>query len=433
MTSLTDQGRSLWSKVRSSREGGRSVWSAIGLIGSSITAALTVFVAARSLGTAGYGVYAGIGALVGLAATFGALGVNQILLQRVTRDRGELANAWGVLLAANVIVGIPLLGLTIGAASLLLPGRDLVSIALIALAEYITAGLLMGPAAAWVALDRFPIVAGVNILKGVLRLGAACALLVWTADIRTLAIALLVSMVAGALLVNGLLWRTAGRPRFARSELADSCRKGAPHSVANVSTNIQGNIDQFMLLQARLDVDAGLYAAGVRFMAYSMLPLHAMTSAMVPEFYSRGRHGVGRGLEYAKKSRPTFAVLSLIGAGISILLSSPLGRLFGDRFTDVVPVVIALSLFPLVRSAQTIVRTALLGSGHQGFVARTNMVTAALNVGLNVFLIPRFGWQGAVAATYASEIGNLVILFVGARRFDRTGASPGPGLAAAAA
>lgn len=407
------------------------MWSAIGLIGSSIAAALTVLIAARSLGTAGYGVYAGIAALVSLAATFGVLGANQILLQRVTNNRDELAAAWGVLLAANAMIGVPLLALTIGGASLLLPDRDLLSIALIATAEYVASGLIKGPTSTWVALDRFPIVASVNIATGVLRLMAAASLLIWTPEIRTLAIALLVLMVFGAVALNTLLYRTAGRPTLKRAELIDGCRKGAPYSVANVSTSIQGNIDQFMLVQARLDVDAGLYAAGVRFMAYSMLPLHAMTSAMVPEFYKRGRNGVGSGLRYASRSRRTFVILSLVGAAISVALSSPLGRLFGDRFTDVVPVVAALSLFPLVRSTQTIISTALLGSGHQGFVARTNVGSAVLNVLLNILLIPRFGWQGAVVATYTSELGNLAAVYLGAKHFDRTGASPGPGLAVA--
>jgi O-antigen/teichoic acid export membrane protein len=423
--------RATFDSARSSAEGPRSVWSAVGLVGSSVAMALVVFVLARQLGTADYGVYAGIGALVLLAAAFGGMGTRQVLLQRVTRDPNELPRAWGVLLAANVVVGVPLVAATVGLAALLLPGQDLVSVALIAIAEFISAGLVKGPAAAWVALDRFPLVAAVTIFDTVLRLVAACSLLVWTAEVRTLAIALLIVMSVGSIVVNLALGRTAGRPRFVMAELIDGCRKGAPFSVATVSGTVQSNIDQFMLLRARLEVDAGLYALGVRFIGYSMLPLHSLMSATVPEFFRRGHSGIGEGLRYGRRMAPIIAAISLGGAAVAVALASPIGRLFGDQFDGVFAVVLALSLFPLIRSMETLVASALLGSGHQSVVARVGLATAALNVALNVPLIPWLGWWGAVIATYVSEIVRLVVLWVAAQRLRRE-RDIGPGLAAPA-
>lgn len=423
--------RARFDSARSSAEGPRSVWSAVGLVGSSVAMALMVFVLARQLGTADYGVYAGIGALVLLAAAFGGMGTRQVLLQRVTRDPNELPWAWGVLLAANVVVGVPLVAATVGLAALLLPGQDLVSVALIAIAEFLSAGLVKGPATAWVALDRFPLVAAVTIFDTVLRLVAACSLLVWTAEVRTLAIALLIVMTVGSIVVNLALGRTAGRPRFVMAELIDGCRKGAPFSVATVSGTVQSNIDQFMLLRARLEVDAGLYALGVRFIGYSMLPLHSLLSATVPEFFRRGHSGIGEGLRYGRRMAPIIAAISLGGAAVAVALAAPIGRLFGDQFGGVFAVVLALSLFPLIRSMETLVGSALLGSGHQSVVARVALATAALNVALNVPLILWLGWWGAAIATYVSEIIKLVVLWVAAQRL-RHERDIGPGLAAPA-
>ena len=275
-----------------------------------------------------------------------------------------------MLLAANVVVGIPLLTATVGLAALLLPDRDMTAIALIALAEYVSIGLVKAPAATWVALDRFPLVAATNVFDAVLRLLAACSLFVWDATIRTLAIALAGVMIGGAVVVNAAVWRSAGRPRLAVAELVDSCRKGASYSIASVSTAVQSNIDQFMLVRARLDVDAGLYALGVRFIGYSMLPLHALTAATVPEIFSRGHRGIGPAAAYARRLVRTVAALSVVGALVAIAVAGPLGRFLGDRFDGVLAVVAVLAGYPLLRSAQNLATTVLMGSGHQRVVAR---------------------------------------------------------------
>ncbi|MEZ5263540.1 MAG: lipopolysaccharide biosynthesis protein [Acidimicrobiales bacterium] len=408
--------------LRRSPEGRRSLFSAVGLAGSSVALALTVYVAARQLGTARYGVYAGIGAFVNLAAMFGASGTKDLLLQRASRDRAELPAAWGVLLAANAVVGVPLLALTVGGAALLLQGRDLTAIALIAVAEYVSAGLVKGPANAWVALDRFPMVAVVNIADAMLRLGATAVLLVGTPEVRRLAVALAIAMAAGAIGVNAALAAEVGRPRLRRAELLPSCRRGLPFSVATISGAVQSNIDQFMLLRAGLDVQAGFYAAGVRFISYSMLPLHAVISSTVPEFYRLGAHSLDAGLRYLRKLAPVVAALSVGGAVVAIIGAGPVGRWFGDRFDGALPVVIALALLPLVRALQILYSNALLGGGHQRAVARLQVATAALNVVANVPLIAVLGWRGAVIATYASEVVNLAGLAVlaGRRRHDRS-------------
>ena len=44
-----------------------------------------------------------------------------------------------------------------------------------------------------------------------------------------------------------------------------------------------------------------------------------------------------------------------------------------------------------------------MGAGRQGLRSLCQAATAILNVGLNLWLIPRFSWRGAVIATYGAE------------------------------
>ncbi|MEZ5233654.1 MAG: hypothetical protein R2749_13265 [Acidimicrobiales bacterium] len=118
-----------------------------------------------------------------------------------------------------------------------------------------------------------------------------------------------------------------------------------------------------------------------------MLPLHAVISSTVPEFYRLGAHSLDAGLRYLRKLAPVVAALSVGGAVVAIIGAGPVGRWFGDRFDGALPVVIALALLPLVRALQILYSTALLGGGHQRAVARLQVATAALNVVANVPLM----------------------------------------------
>lgn len=72
--------------------------------------------------------------------------------------------------------------------------------------------------------------------------------------------------------------------------------------------------------------------------------------------------------------------------------------------------------FPLLRIGQSILGDLLTGLGHFGERSSALLVTAALNVVTNLWAIPRYGWQGAAATTYLSELAFLGLLAVAVRR-----------------
>jgi O-antigen/teichoic acid export membrane protein len=390
------------------------MWTSTGLVGSSVLAAVVLTIVARQLGTANAGVFWGIGAFVNLAAIFGALGAREMIVQRGSRDHASLPSAWGVLLVANVVVGVPLVAVTVGLAALFLPRIDAGTIATIAVAEFVSNGLVKAPGNVWVALDRFRNVALVAIFDSALRVTAAASLAIGVASVQRLATALLVAMVTGAVVVNVEVAREIGRPRCTRDDLMTTFRSGTAFSVAAVSGTVQTNIDQFMLLRAGLAIDTGIYAAGARVLQYSMLPLHALIGASQREFFRLGEHGVAPGLAYGRRLLKPMLAIAVAGALVAVIAAPALGWVLGDEFDGITPVVAALALFPALRAAQSSMTNALAGSGHQGFVARAQIVTAAINVALNLPLIAWLGWGGAVIATYVSEVVFLVAIRRGA-------------------
>lgn len=398
----------------------RSQWSFVGLVGRAALSVIVILALARALGTEGYGVFAGIIAFVTLVAPISTMGISETLVQRVANNRVAVNSAWGSLLVAFSTIGVALYVLTVVAALFVLPGRDMVAIALLGAMEFISAGVLIGHSRACAALDRYPALAAHQIGEGAARAAAAVAF--WSTgsdDLRLLAAFLLAAVVISALVSTAWLVASIGRPSFVGVDLRAESRAGSAFAVNEVSAAVQANVDKTMLVSFGFDEEAGIYAAGYRIVAYAMMPIGAVLAGSYPEFFRRGGVGLASAMEYSRDLRPRIIALGIL-SGVTAVLVSPIAAwALADQFGGVVPVVVALSVLPLIKGLQNVSADVLTGSGEQPFRAKAVVATALLNVLLNLALIPAFTWKGAVAATYVSEIVLLFVIVVRIRALYR--------------
>jgi O-antigen/teichoic acid export membrane protein len=108
---------------------------------------------------------------------------------------------------------------------------------------------------------------------------------------------------------------------------------------------------------------------------------------------------------------PTLAVT----AGV-IALGWPLLRLFGAEFTAAYPVLIILALGLLARASTGGAEEALKMLGHERSEFGAKAVSTAVNLGLNLGLIPIFGIYGAAVATATSMAVYALLLEILMRR-----------------
>ena len=178
--------------------------------------------------------------------------------------------------------------------------------------------------------------------------------------------------------------------------------------------------DQTLLLRAGFVAENGLYGIGVRIVNYAMLPVGAVMATTYPEFFAKGTEGIEATIAFAKKvARPMLAY----GVGILIPLwvgAVVLEWIMGEKYDGLAVVICAMSGFPLLRIMQVLIGDSLKGVGHFGEASIAILLTALLNVGLNLVLIPDYSWKGAAAATYIAEIVYLLLLLVALRRVRRT-------------
>ena len=390
---------------------GRTLWSLVGLGGRAIAAVVLIVALSRAVGSEGYGVYAGITAFVIIFTTVATVGVNETMVRSVSRDPERAPRAWGATLRVSATLGLVISVATVLLATVILPGRSVTVIALLTVAEFLTTAVGGTGGRMCMALDRYRAFAAHHLADGAVRAGAA--VIFWVSgsdDLRLLAV--LLAGGAAVLSLGSTLWvaRTVGRPEFRGVSVLAEAREGASFSLADVSSGTQQNVDKAMLLRYDFDAENGVYSAGYRLISYALLPLSAFFATTYPQFFRHGEAGVAPAWAYAKGLAKRVLGGSLLLAVLCIAVAPLAGWLFGGDFDDITLVVFAMGLFPFFRAAQVLAGDTLSGSGHQSWRARAQIVGAVVNVGANIWLIPRHGWQGAVAATYLSEVVYLELL-----------------------
>jgi len=387
------------------------MWSLTGLVGRAALSTVMVVAATRALGVEGYGVFVGVVAYVTLFAPLSAMGSGEVLIQRVAHGIEHFRSAWGAFLVLFATIGVGLYLAMVPLGLVILPSVDLEVIMVFGGAEFVASGIIANNIRAYAALDRYRSLAVCHIAEGMARAGAA--VLFWasgTDDLVVLGILMLAGLSFVGLVSSLTLARHWGRPRRPDRTVVTEARAGAPFAVTQTSDMVQTNIDKALLLSFGLDEDAGIYGAGYRLISYAMMPVMAVLSATYPEFFRRGRVGLASAMAYSKRLRRPLAGLAL-ATGVTAALLSPVAVwAFGDQFSGVVPVALALSLYPVLKALQALWGDVLTGTGNQSYRSRVQVITALLNIAANLVLIPPYGWQGALIATYISELVLLALL-----------------------
>ena len=92
-------------------------------------------------------------------------------------------------------------------------------------------------------------------------------------------------------------------------------------------------------------------------------------------------------------------------------------RLVGPSFSQSVPALRLLCILPVFRSFQLSAGDALTGGGFLGLRLGIQVMAAVFNFGINLYLIPHYGWVGAGWSSLATDgllglINWLVLLAV---------------------
>lgn len=389
-----------------------SAWMLASRALRALVAALYFTLLARTLGVTGYGAFAGVCAMAGILAPFASLGTGNLLIQAVARKREEFPLRWANCLAITSVSGLLFSGCAVALARFVLPrSLPLTLVLLIALADLLFVRILDASAMAFQALEQLRMTAWFSFSLTFCRMIAAGVLMVVFphATALTWSAFYLVSTIIPSLAALWSVTKEIGMPALQVRTNAKEIVLGVYFSVSMAAQTIYNDIDKTMLARISGLGAAGLYSAAYRIVDAAYSPVGAVLAATYARFFQHGSEGLVRSSSFGRRVLGRAAAYSGVAA-IAIWIAAPLvPAVLGKQFADTVFALRMLAPLLLLRSTHSAAADSLTGAGYQGTRTVLQVFIAALNVGLNLAILPRYSWHGAVWTTLACD-GSLAVL-----------------------
>jgi O-antigen/teichoic acid export membrane protein len=179
---------------------------------------------------------------------------------------------------------------------------------------------------------------------------------------------------------------------------------GYPLAFAGLAYWIFGMADRWMLAEMSTPTELGLYAIAYKFAAIVVFLNGAFGQAWSPMAMKMRRDVAGYRAAYARVLSLWLFVLLLVGAAVA-LFGKPLLRLLTPpEYWDAAHVLAILVMGVVVSGTTQITAVGISIERKTRLFAWASWLTAALNVALNLFLIPAYGAAGAALATFLSYV-----------------------------
>jgi O-antigen/teichoic acid export membrane protein len=372
----------------------------------------TFVLVTRILGSAGFGAFAGVLALVNLAVPFVSLGAGSIMIKNAARDPEAFLASWRATLRVTALTGAGLFLGTLALAPVLLPKSvPLLLVLAVAASDLLAAGFFHASWMAYQAFHRMRRVAQLQFLLAALKLGSAVALAVAFREPTAVA--------WGYLYAASTLVATAVAVRTAHREIASQARSGAAppfdpvegfyFSSSLAAQNVYNDLDKTMLARMATLEATGIYAAAYRIVEMAYLPVRSLFYAAYANFFKHGARGVRASLRFGRSLMPA-GLGYAAAASAAILLAAPIiPFLSGAEYREAADAARWLALIPFLRAIHHFAADILSGAGRQGSRTLMQVVVAVANVLANLWLIPAYGWKGAAWASLLSD-GLLAML-----------------------
>jgi O-antigen/teichoic acid export membrane protein len=389
-----------------------SAFGAVGQITIKVLSfGFSVFIV-RTLGAEEYGQYAAILAFGALFVPLADLGLSPYTVREVARCRdradGREHTDW---LYGNVL--LLRLVLSIGASVLLvvaavLTGRPPVMIGGIALGAI---GLVMYSAlgasdAILAGFERLDLSAVARVLQQLAFVVLGAAALWLGFGYYGLIIANLVAISMMGFLYWRWLRSVGVRPRrVGVGNWPALLRMSLPFAVGAFALGLSYRFDSVLLNIFRSDAETGYYSAVYNLIFSATVLSNVFNSALYPSLTRRAARSPQELPRIYERALRYLLTLGLpLAVGTWALADDVVRHLFTDAYAPAVPALqILIWTLPLMFMSEFLGYVAVV-LGWERPAARAMLMSTGFNVGLNVLLVPRFGFLAAAAVTLITEM-----------------------------
>jgi O-antigen/teichoic acid export membrane protein len=389
--------------------------------GASKAIAVALFlVMVRRLGPAAYGIFAFAIAWSALIMTVGHFGLDQILTRQVAPAPERLHEYFANTLAIKAMVAVPtvLVALTVVAlTSSSTTAQTSFWVFMGALAELVTSTSV----ASYQAFERLEFVPIVRIVQRFLIALVGILVLLRGGGVVAIAAIYAGGSCFAAVLSLFLLQRIALiRFTLTPSTWLTLIRLSLPVGVAGVLASALFRLDILLLALFASSAIVGEYGAAYRLLDTTVFISFAVGAAAYPVFCKLTPDSEPSvGWVFKMSLKLLLAITLPIGVAIEVLAATIVRTFFGVGYADSVGALQLLAptvvLFPVVLLTGYL----LIGRNHAVAVTKIYAVGTAVNLALNIVLIPALSLYGAALTTSVCELGLSAALLVAARSETR--------------
>ncbi len=366
----------------------------------------------RTMGAHNYGAFVSVSALATVVAAFSGWGGDQLLIRTVATDHSTFSRALGNALIYYFITAPPFaIAATLAIRFLVASEISWLTIALIVCAEVILARANYLAVNCFQAFERGRDMAMLGILLYLLR---AIAAVIWglTFEASPLSWAWFYmgsTLVAGAASL-ALIFVRLERPVW--HFRAQDWKDGGFFALQMGSFVGFRDIDKPLVAALSGLGQAGLYAAAFRIADVAAVPVRALIYSTYVRFFQRGAQGTRGSFDFARRLVPIGLALGGT-AGIGVAVSSTFATLvIGHNYTGIGPSLLLLSPLPLLYALYYLGADAIVSGGHVGYRAGIQLLLPAVDVGLCLILVPRYGAAGAAMAATCTHLVLVALLWL---------------------
>jgi O-antigen/teichoic acid export membrane protein len=364
-------------------------------------------VLARLLGSAQYGILAAAFALVSLVSQYSTMGSGLLFLRYVSPDHSRFQEYWGNILLSTAVLGTALvLALHWGGRWLI--GTDSAAVlVLLAIGDCLCLQLASCVSQIFQAFEKMRITATLNLLTNLLRLILAAGMLgllhhatAWDWAIASLVVSIIAAGTACVTVTVQFGW-----PKFVPRLLLRRIGEGFIFAVSGSTTNAYNDVDKVMLGHYGMTVANGIYSMAYRVINIATMPMMSIYAAAFPRFFREGVNGARSTEPFARKLVKRTLLLGIAAAVGMFLFAPVIPFLVGRGFTQSISALRWLCLIPAFRCLHVSAGDAMAGAGYQKYRLGSQLVAAASNFCLNLYLIPHYSWLGAAWSSLLTDGG----------------------------
>lgn len=418
---LTRPLRNQFRALRASTLARNAGWMLFGQGLSLVLQAAYFILLARLLGVREYGVFAGAFAFVGIALPYTTLGSGLLFMRYVSAQPNAFAAYWGNILLSTVAAGTVLtVALCLIAPHLLNPASASI-VLMVAIGNCIFSQMVAAMGFVFQTFELLRMTALLTLLTNSMRLIAVGIMTALRphASARQWAVASVyisvLAAIAGFVFVTGRY----GRPRFVPRMLVSHAWEGLGFSLGWSAQSIYNDVDKTLMSHYGMNVENGIYTMAYRIVDIATIPITAVDAAAMPRYFRDSSGGVHNVPALAVRLAVRAALVGLL-VSLCLFFAAPLiPHVVGRGYTESVLALRWLFLLPAMRGMHQLTGSALTGMGYQHIRTIVQLSAAALNLVLNLWLIPRHGWLGAAWASLATDGSLGVVNWLILRRFAR--------------